>query len=136
MSAGSYAMTDVVARHDDVAAAIIATPDNDMSVRMPGIELVDSHQIERLASRSCSIWRMRSRTKGLRSRKRGLPSAETMKRNWCGSFRAIEKGTHISIITMRIVEPPGLALTGDAIALNVAQIRDHHRAGVHNGRGQ
>jgi hypothetical protein len=36
---------------------------------------------------------------------------------------AIEERTDIGIVAMRIVEPPGLALTGDAIALDVAQMR-------------
>src|SRR5262249_8865003 len=35
----------------------------------------------------------------------------------------VQEGTHIGIVAMRIVEPPGLALTGDAIALDVAQMR-------------
>ena len=40
------AMADIVARHDEVLAAVVVPGDDDVAVRMPGIEVVDGDPVE------------------------------------------------------------------------------------------
>ena len=62
--------------------------------------------------------------KGLRSASRALSSAETMKRNWCGSCsERSRKASPSASSLVGIVEPAGIALAGDAVAQDVPQVR-------------
>ena len=74
------AVTDVVACHDEVLAAIVVAGDDDVAVRVAGVEVIDGNPVE-FGPKSCSIPAIRSRTKGLRSRIRAASSGATISRN-------------------------------------------------------
>ena len=44
--AGADAVTDLVARHDEVFAEVVMAGDDDVGVRMPGVEVVDGGPVE------------------------------------------------------------------------------------------
>ena len=66
---------------------------------------------------------MRSRTNGLRSlQARAVLGRDDEAELVRVVLRALEEGVAIGIITVRVVEPSGLAVAGDAVALDVAQM--------------
>ena len=46
LGAGPDAMADIVARHDQVVALIVAAADDDVGVGVPGVEMIDRHPVE------------------------------------------------------------------------------------------
>ena len=67
---------------------------------------------------------MRSRMNGLRSARRAPSSAETTKRNWCGSFsERSRKAPPSSVIAGRVVETARRTFAGHAVAHDVLEVR-------------
>jgi hypothetical protein len=116
-------MGDVVPRHHQVAAVLVAAADDDMGVRMAGVEMVHGHPVE-LGVEVALHLGQEVANEGFEV---GEAGALVGRHDEAELVRVlvgpVQEGAAVHVISGGIVEPPGGAFAGDAIANDVLQVR-------------
>ena len=98
-------MADVVPRHDEVAALVVAAADDDVGVRMAGVEVIDRHPVE-LGIEVAFHLREEIADERLQVRQpRAVLGRDDEAELMRVVLRALEEGAAIDIIALRIVQP-------------------------------
>ena len=122
LGASSHAMTDVVARHDQILALVIPPANNDVSVGMPGVEVVDGHPVEPGVQVSLHL-RHEVTNERFEIRKAGPLISGDHEPELVGVLlRPVQEGFTIDVIAVRIVKAPGGGLTGHPVADDVLEV--------------
>jgi hypothetical protein len=123
LGASSHAMTDIVARHDQVFPLVIPPANNDMGMRMPGVKVVDGHPVElgiqialhlgqQIADERLEVGKARS----IVSRNDEAELVRVLR-------RSIQEGGAIDVIIGRVVEAARRTLAGHPVAHDVLEMR-------------
>src|SRR5262245_12196373 len=120
---GADAVADIVARHHEVLAPLVAPANHDMGMRMTGVEMVNCNPIKLGAEVSLHLLQEIA-DYGLEI---GEAFAVLCRHNEAKLVRivfgALKKGMAVGIVTGCVIEPTRITLAGDAVALDVAQVR-------------
>jgi hypothetical protein len=116
-------MPDVVSRNDEVAPLVVAAADHDMRVRVSRVEVVDRHPVE-LGVEVLLHLPHQVADEGLEV----LQAAAVLRRDDEPelvriALRAVEEGSAVGLVAGGIVELARSPVAGDAVALDVAQVR-------------
>src|SRR5262245_11879521 len=123
LGAGANAMSDIVASDHQVLAAVVATADDDMRVRVTSIEMIDPDPVE-LGAKVLFHLLHEIADHGLEFRDAITVLGRDYEAKLMRILRgALEEGISIGLVGDRIIEAPRIALAGDAVALDVAQVR-------------
>ena len=123
LRARADAVADVVACHHQVLAAIVPTAHDHMGVGMAGVEMIDGDPIQLGAEIALHLLHEIA-DDGLQVCQPfavlgGHDEAELMR----VMLGALEEGLAVGVIAGSVIEPTGIALARDAVALDVAQVR-------------
>src|SRR6516164_2277565 len=115
-------MGDVVAVDEQILAQLIPAVDDDMDVRVPGIEMVHRHPIELRSQVSFELAHEVAGEAGEIAELRALFGRDDEAKLMAIVLAAIEKGIAVGPVLRRRIEPTTLAIARGAVALNITQM--------------
>src|SRR5262245_7449880 len=116
-------MTDIIAGHDQILPLVISPANDDVGMRMPGVEVIDGHPIQLGVEITLHLGHQVANER-LEVRKAGsLISRDDEPELVRVLLRPIQESTAIHVIAGRIVEATGGALAGHAVADDVLEMR-------------
>src|SRR5712691_10680547 len=116
------AMGDVVAIDDQILAQFVPAVDDDMNMRMAGIEMVHRHPIELRSRVSFEFAHEVAGEAGQVSELRALLRRDDDAKLVAVVLAAIEEGVAVGPVLRRRIEPAALAIARGAVALNITQM--------------
>ena len=123
LGTGAHPVPDVVPRNDKVAPLVVAAADHDVGVRVAGVEVVDRHPVELRVEVLLHLPHQVAD-----ERLEVLEAAAVLRRDDEAelvriALRAVEERVAVGLVAGGVVDLPRSAVAGDAVALDVAQVR-------------
>src|SRR6516165_4390558 len=115
-------MGDVVAIDDQILAQFIPAVDDDMDVRVPGIEMVHCHPIELRSQVTVELAHEVAGEAGEIAELSPLFGRDDEAKLMAIVLAAVEKGIAVGPVLRRRIEPTTLAIARGAVALNITQM--------------
>ena len=116
-------MTDIVARHDQVLPLVIPPANDDVGMRMPGVEVVDGHPVEPGVQIALHLGHEVADERLEVGKARSLISRDDEAELVGVLLRPVQEGAAIDVIAGRVVKAAGRALAGHPVADDVLEVR-------------
>ena len=116
-------MTDIVARHDQILPLVIPPANDDVGMRMPGVEVVDGHPVEPGIQIALHLGQKIANERLEVGKARSFVSRDDEAELVRVLLRPIQEGGAIDVITGRVVKAARRALAGHPVADDVLEMR-------------
>ena len=116
-------MTDIVTRHDQVLPLVIPPANDDVGMRMPGVEVVDGHPVEPGVQITLHLGQEVANERLEVGKTRSFVSRDDEAKLVRVLLRPIQEGGAIDVITGRVVKAARRTLAGHPVADDVLEMR-------------